>query len=63
MTKCHFNPLIFSKFIQLAGVFILFSLRFMEVSDYVRVTDSLKRHAVAVREPPVCQSLLVTSYP
>ena len=37
--------------------------RFLDVSDFSQVTESLKEHAIAVREPPIVEALLVTSNP
>jgi len=48
---------------QLANHNMMFFLRFLDVSDASQVTESLKEHAIAVREPPVVRTLLVTSNP
>ncbi|XP_076818582.1 uncharacterized protein LOC143464598 isoform X1 [Clavelina lepadiformis] len=36
--------------------------RFLNVSDHMHVTEALKEHAVAVRDPPTVQAVSVTSH-
>jgi len=37
------------------------NFRFLNVSDFAQVTEALKEHAVAVREPPLVQAISVAT--